>query len=92
MPQIFDVTAAEHIRYGRPTANQKNLEKAARLAGAHDFIVDLPQGYDSRVGEGGCQLSGGQLQRLDLARALLSEASILILDEPTSHLDADAEA
>ncbi len=92
MPQIFDVTAAEHIRYGRPAANHKEFEQAARLAGAHDFIVDLPQGYDTRVGEGGSQLSGGQLQRLDLARALLSEASILILDEPTSHLDADAEA
>jgi len=91
MPQIFDVTAAEHIRYGRPDANQENIQQAARLAGAHDFVVDLPQGYDTRVGEGGGLLSGGQRQRLDLARALLSEASILILDEPTSHLDADAE-
>jgi ABC-type multidrug transport system fused ATPase/permease subunit len=91
MPQIFDVTAAEHIRYGRLDAKQADIERAARLAGAHDFILDLPQGYHTLVGEAGSLLSGGQRQRLDLARVLLSEAPILILDEPTSHLDAEAE-
>jgi len=90
-PQLFDVSAAEHIGYGRPGANRAEIQRAARLAGAHDFITDLPDGYDTRIGEGGELLSGGQRQRLDLARTLLKSAPLLILDEPTSHLDADAE-
>ena len=90
-PQIFNVSAREHIHYGQPDADQAAIEKAARLAGAHDFIAALPEGYDTLLSEGGARLSGGQRQRLDLARAILKPAKILILDEPTSQLDADAE-
>jgi subfamily B ATP-binding cassette protein MsbA len=90
-PQIFNVSAREHIHYGQPDADQAAIERAAKLAGAHDFIMSLPEGYDTVLSEGGARLSGGQRQRLDLARALLKPAKILILDEPTSQLDADAE-
>ena len=90
-PQIFNVSAREHIHYGQPDADQAAIERAARLAGAHDFIMQLPDGYDTTLLEGGGRLSGGQRQRLDLARAILKPAKILILDEPTSNLDADAE-
>lgn len=91
-PQIFNVTVAEHIRYGRPDASMNEVREAARLAQADAFISALPQGYDTRLGEDGGRLSGGQRQRLDLARALVRRAPILVLDEPTAHLDADAEA
>ncbi len=90
-PQLFDVSVAEHIGYGRPGAERKEIEEAARIAGAEPFIQDLERGYDTLVGEGGSTLSGGQRQRLDLARALLAKAPILILDEPTSQQDADTE-
>ncbi|MHB1218292.1 MAG: ABC transporter ATP-binding protein [Alphaproteobacteria bacterium] len=89
--QIFDMTAREHIGYGKPGASDVEIEKAARLAGAHDFIKTLPEGYDTYVGEDGVRLSGGQRHRLDLARALIREAPVLLLDEPTSNLDAEAE-
>lgn len=90
-PQLFDTTIAEHIRYGRPEATLAEIEKAAQLAGAHDFILKTPGGYETRIGEGGGMLSGGQRQRVDLARALVKHASVLILDEPTSQLDAESE-
>lgn len=90
-PQIFDVTVAEHIRYGRQDASDQQVREAAELAGATAFIESLPQKYNTMLGETGVRLSGGQRQRLDLARALVSPASIIVLDEPTSNLDAEAE-
>lgn len=89
--QIFDVTVREHIGYGKRGATAAEIEAAARLAGAHDFISALPEGYGTYVGEDGIRLSGGQRHRLDLARALVRNAPVLVLDEPTSNLDAEAE-
>lgn len=91
-PQIFNVTVAQHIRYGKPEAREDEVIAAARKAGIHDVIAALPEGYATRLGEEASRLSGGQRQRLDLARVLVRNAPILILDEPTSQLDADAEA
>lgn len=89
--QIFDVTVREHIGYGKPGATDAEIVAAAKLAGAHDFITALPEGYGTYVGEDGIRLSGGQRHRLDLARALVRDAPVLVLDEPTSNLDAEAE-
>jgi len=88
---IFSATAADNIRYGRPGASSKEIEAAARAAGAHEFISNLPDGYASHLGERGVRLSGGQRQRLSIARALLSNPPLLLLDEATSSLDAESE-
>jgi len=90
-PQIFPGTVAEHIRYGKPYASENDLKRAAQLSGADQFIDSLEYGYETFVGEDAVNLSGGQRQRIDLARALISESPILILDEPSSNLDAESE-
>jgi ATP-binding cassette subfamily B protein len=91
-PVLFSTSVAENIAYGRPGADCKDIEAAARAANAHDFIKALPGGYDTLVGERGLRLSGGERQRIALARAFLKDAPILILDEPTSSVDAVTEA
>jgi ATP-binding cassette, subfamily B, bacterial len=91
-PFIFPYTVAENIAYGRPGASQEEIEAAAIAANAHEFIMRLPEGYDSVIGERGATLSGGEKQRLSIARAFLKDAPILILDEPTSALDARTES
>ena len=88
---LFDETVATNIALGRPGASAAEIEQAARDAAAHDFIMALPEGYDSRVGEGGLKLSGGQRQRIAIARAMLRNAPILLLDEATSALDTESE-
>ena len=85
---LFNTTLRDNIRLGRPDASQEEVEQAAGLAHIHRFISRLPEGYDTVVGERGVQLSGGQRQRIAIARALLKDAPVLILDEATSHLDA----
>ncbi|MCU0900555.1 MAG: ABC transporter transmembrane domain-containing protein [Cypionkella sp.] len=90
-PVIFAASARENIRFGRPDATDAEVEAAARAAAAHDFITQLPQGYDSYLGERGVMLSGGQKQRIAIARAILRDAPVLLLDEATSALDAESE-
>ena len=90
-PILFDESIADNIALGRLGATRAEIEVAAHDAAAHDFIVELPQGYDTRVGEGGLKLSGGQRQRIAIARAMLRNAPILLLDEATSALDAESE-
>ncbi|MGE8690224.1 MAG: ABC transporter ATP-binding protein [Achromobacter sp.] len=90
-PVLFHRTLAENIAYARPGATQGEIEQAARLASAHDFIMALPKGYDTLVGERGVKLSGGERQRVAIARAFLADAPILILDEATSSLDSESE-
>ncbi|MBQ0833876.1 ABC transporter transmembrane domain-containing protein [Marinobacter sp.] len=91
-PALFHGTVADNIRYARPDASQADVEEAARIAHAHEFIEKLPDGYLTRLGDAGLGLSGGQKQRLAIARALLADAPILLLDEATSALDAESES
>jgi len=91
-PTLFSGSVRENIRYADPTATDLQIERAARMANAHEFIQGLPQGYETEIGERGVKLSGGQKQRVAIARAVLKEASVLILDEATSALDSESEA
>jgi ATP-binding cassette subfamily B protein len=91
-PFLFSDTVRENIAFGRPDASQDEVEEAARLAQAHDFVVALPEGYDTVIGERGITLSGGQRQRIAIARALLLDPRILILDDATASVDATTEA
>ncbi|MBY3182853.1 ABC transporter ATP-binding protein [Rhizobium sp. 25PS6] len=90
-PILFHRTLAENIAYSRPNASRREIEQAAKQASAHDFILDLPKGYETLVGERGVKLSGGERQRVAIARAFLADAPVLILDEATSSLDSESE-
>ena len=91
-PAMFHRTIADNIRFARPDATDEEVRRAAALAHAAEFIQSLPDGYDTLVGERGIKLSGGQRQRIAIARAILKDAPILILDEATSSLDSESEA
>ncbi|WP_434306188.1 ABC transporter ATP-binding protein [Clostridium botulinum] len=88
---LFQDTIGNNIRFGREDATQKEVEEAAKKACCHDFIMKLPQGYDTAVGEGGCTLSGGEKQRVSIARAMLKDAPVVLLDEATASLDPENE-
>lgn len=88
---LFRGTVRDNIAFGRPDASHDEIVEAAKLANAHEFVSDMPKGYDSAVGERGMTLSGGQRQRIGIARAILRDSPILILDEPTAALDAESE-
>ncbi len=91
-PTLFSGSVKENIRYASPEADDEQVVRAAELANAHGFVSELPDGYDTEIGERGVKLSGGQKQRLAIARAILREASVVILDEATSALDSESEA
>jgi subfamily B ATP-binding cassette protein MsbA len=91
-PVLFDDTIRANIAYGTKPEDEAQVIAAAKAAAAHDFIMGLPKGYDTRVGEAGSLLSGGERQRIAIARAVYKDAPILLLDEPTSSLDSEAEA
>lgn len=88
---LFSGSVYDNIAYGKPGANKEEVEKAAKLAGAHEFIQELQDGYDTYVGERGVKLSGGQKQRISIARVFLKNPPVLILDEATSALDNESE-
>ena len=89
---LFHGTARENVLFGRPGATEEDMIAAAKIANAHEFIAELPDGYRTLIGERGVKLSGGQRQRIAIARAILKDAPILILDEATSSVDAETEA
>lgn len=89
---LFNGTVIDNLRYGEPNASKEEVISAAESANAHDFIVDLPEGYDTEVGQNGVKLSGGQRQRLSLARAFLTVPKILLLDEPTASVEPESES
>lgn len=88
---LFHDSIRNNIAFGKPDASQEEIEQAAKIANAHDFILDTPQGYESIIGERGAKLSGGQRQRICIARAVLQNPPILLLDEATSALDTESE-
>ena len=88
---LFQDTIRNNIRFGKTDATDEEIEAAARKACCHDFIMRLPKGYDTQVGEGGCTLSGGEKQRISIARAILKEAPVVLLDEATASLDPENE-
>ncbi len=91
-PTLFSRSVRDNIGYARPDATTEDIEEAARIANAHQFILDLEEGYDTKIGERGVKLSGGQKQRIAIARAILKKANMLILDEATASLDSESEA
>ena len=91
-PFLFTGTIADNIAYGRPSAHRGAIIEAAKAANAHKFIMSFPDGYDTEVGERGVKLSGGEKQRISIARAILNDPKILILDEATSAVDTETEA
>src|SRR5699024_10226697 len=88
---LFNDTIENNIRFGNPDASHEQIVEAAKKARCHDFIVSLPEGYNTKVGEGGSTLSGGEKQRISIARAILKDAPIIILDEATSSVDPENE-